>query len=144
MVERHNGSIVVFVTVCTQGRKPVLARPDAVDALRAAWAQANHWHVGRWVVMPDHIHLFCSPGIWPPEPLKRWVTFWKSEASRHWPRPEEHPPWQWDFWDTQLRPGEHYDERWRYVRENPMRAGLCANADAWPFQGEEHSIRWTE
>ena len=143
VVERHNGSIIVFVTVCTQDKKPVLARPDAVEVLRQAWAKADVWRVGRWVVMPDHVHVFCAPNAWPPQPLSRWVRFWKSEASRHWPRPEEHPLWQRDFWDTQLRPGDDYRAKWHYVRENPVRAGLCESAEAWPFQGEENPVMWT-
>ncbi len=144
VVEHHNRSIMVFVTVCTHGRKPLLTGANAVEALRQAWSKAHIWRVGRWVVMPDHVHLFCAPGTWPPEPLERWIRYWKSEVSRNWPRPEEQPIWQRDFWDTQLRPGDDYRAKWHYVRDNPVRAGLCANADAWPFQGEETPLLWTE
>ncbi len=53
-------------------------------------------------------------------------------------------PWRWqaDFWDTQMRDGDQYHRKWLYVRENPVRAGLVADADAWPFQGEVHSLWW--
>jgi len=27
-------------------------------------------------------------------------------------------------------------EKWNYVRDNPVRAGLVENAEAWPYQGE--------
>jgi hypothetical protein len=46
------------------------------------------------------------------------------------------------FLDTQLRPGMHYDEKWQYVRQNPVRAGLAADSDAWPHQGELNELRW--
>jgi len=144
VADYHNRSIIVFVTVCTQGRKPLLARAEAVETIRQAWAKAHIWRIGRWVVMPDHVHLFCAPGTWPPEPIARWVSFWKSEASRRWPRAEEQPIWQRDFWDTQLRPGDDYRAKWQYVRENPVRAGLCADPETWPFQGEENPLMWTE
>jgi putative transposase len=75
--------------------------------------------------------------------LERWVRFWKSESARHWPRPEEQPLWQRDFWDTQLRPGDDYRAKWRYVSENPIRAKLCASPEEWPFQGEENPLIWT-
>jgi hypothetical protein len=60
--ELGNRSIIVFVTVCTSGRQPVLANPVIHGLLRESWERAGHWLVGRYVVMPDHIHLFCAPG----------------------------------------------------------------------------------
>jgi putative transposase len=34
------------------------------------------------------------------------------------------PHWQKDFFDHVLRSEEPYQEKWHYVRENPVRAGL--------------------
>lgn len=59
--ERSNHSIVVLLTVCTRGRKTILARVDAMAVLREAWAKATLWQVGCWVLMPDHAHLFRAP-----------------------------------------------------------------------------------
>jgi len=92
--------------------------------------------------MPDHVHLFCTPAKVPSLPVKQWMRFWKAEVSRHWPSSEEQPIWQKDFWDRQLRNADHYSERWLYVRENPVRAGLCDDAEDWPWQGEIHELRW--
>jgi putative transposase len=141
-VERHNAPIVVLLTVCTKDRKPILAKFDAVAALCAAWREAQSWDVGRFVVMPDHIHLFCSPAEFPPRGIGQWVRYWKAIASRKWPRPVEQPIWQADFWDRQLRHGEHYSERWEYVRQNPVRAGLVQHPHEWPWQGEQTLLRW--
>jgi putative transposase len=35
-----------------------------------------------------------------------------------------------------LRNDESYSQKWEYVRENPVRAGLVVRADEWPYQGE--------
>jgi hypothetical protein len=35
--------------------------------------------------MPDHIHLFCAPNTFPPQPLKNWVSFWRNYVTRAWP-----------------------------------------------------------
>ena len=59
------------------------------------------------------------------DPLMRWVCYWKSIASRNWPRAYEQPIWQPDFWDKQLRRSENYDSKWQYVVDNPVRAGLA-------------------
>jgi len=37
--------------------------------------------------------------------------------------------------------GMHYDEKWEYVRQNPVRAGLVAESDDWPHRGEMHALR---
>jgi len=72
----------------------------------------------------------------------QWVRYWKSIASRNWPRTHEQPIWQRDFWDTQLRRSENYDSKWQYVVDNPVRAGLAREADEWPFQGELSFLLW--
>jgi putative transposase len=140
--EESNRSSIVFLTVSTQDKRPLLAQADVHELLTAAWRQADAWHVGRYVIMPNHIHLFCAPGCHEYPALSRWVHFWKSFASRRWPRPGEHPIWQKSFWDTQLRRGENYAEKWKYVRCNPVRAGLCATAEEWPLQGELNVLMW--
>jgi hypothetical protein len=40
------------------------------------------------------------------------------------------------FFDHVLRSDESYLEKWNYVRENPVRAGLAKSAEQWPYQGE--------
>jgi REP element-mobilizing transposase RayT len=44
--------------------------------------------------------------------------------------------WQPGFFDHILRTDESYGEKWNYVRENPVRAGLVRTAEEWPYQGE--------
>ncbi len=140
--ELFNRPIVIFVTVCTQKRKPILAQADVHELLRKAWTEASMWQIGRYVLMPDHVHLFCAPGSADAPPLSNWVQFWKSHASRHWPRLHEHPIWQKSFWDTQLRAGESYSAKWEYVRLNLVRKGLVGNPQDWPFAGEINELPW--
>ena len=80
--EKGNESIVVEVTVCTAGRAACLANTPLHRLLHRAWETALHWRTGDYIIMPDHVHLFCSPGEWPPPSLKRWVSFWKTNATR--------------------------------------------------------------
>ena len=103
---------------------------------------ADHWYVGRYVLMPDHIHLFCAPAKVEYLSVKRWVAYWKSLSSKKWPDANEQPIWQVDVWDRQLRSGDSYSEKWHYVRNNPVRAGLVPNVGSWPFQGELNLLRW--
>ena len=131
-----------FVTVCTKNRKPILARDQAYHALVRAWRRADLWLVGRYVVMPEHIHLFCSPADTGSPPVTRWTHFWRSLVSQRWPWPTEQPIWLRSVWDRQLRSGESYDQKWAYVRENPVRHGLVSDWRDWPYQGELDILLW--
>ncbi len=140
--EQHNIPVIVFLTVCSKDRKPILANDKIHALIREAWKVADEWMVGRYVILPNHIHLFCAPGTFPPLALTRWVNFWKSHVARRWPHRTDAPVWQRHFWDTQLRRGESYDLKWDYVVENPVRAGLAAREEDWPFQGEPNVLPW--
>ena len=140
--EAHNRSIIVFLTVCTDQRRALLANVAAHEHLRSAWMSATRWIVGCYLLMPDHVHLFCAPNEWPPPSLTSWVSFWKSRAAAMWPGAKIGRVWQRDGWDTQLRSGESYAEKWEYVRQNPVREGLVHRSEEWPYQGELNTLRW--
>ena len=198
MTYRDNCSIMLYVTVVTDRRSPILANKSAHDCIVEAWKSATDWLVGRYVVMPDHIHFFCSPATYPPTDFHRWMAYWKSlSAMAYWRMaggsrscatgtgramhtggsrscatepgrtgrtrgsaslpceattdamncvpPARNPPlFQRDCWDRQLRTGESYAHKWEYVRNNPVRKGLVANADDWPYQGQINVLEWHE
>lgn len=137
-------SEIIFVTVCTKAKKHILDARDVHELLIEKWQEADQWAVGRYVIMPDHLHLFCSPAVLEPVGVKKWVAYWKSRVASNWPRPEESPIWLPDCWDTQLRKGDNYSAKWEYVRENPVRHGLVERAVDWPYQGELNALIWRE
>ena len=73
---------MIFVTVCTKDRRAVLANARVHDVLLAAWANARDWRVGRYVIMPDHVHFFCAPGRLDYPALSKWMAYWKSLVAR--------------------------------------------------------------
>jgi len=44
--------------------------------------------------------------------------------------------WQPGFNDHVLRNDESYAQKWEYVFQNPVRGGLVARAEDWPYAGE--------
>ena len=46
------------------------------------------------------------------------------------------PHWQKGFFDHVIRSEESYEQKWVYVRDNPVRAGLVRSAEDWPYAGE--------
>jgi putative transposase len=139
-INRHGRPTILYVTVCTKDRRHILASQKVHAAVLYAWEAATQYSVGRYVIMPDHVHLFCAPSALEPEPVHRWVAYWKRIVSRA--RPELQPIWQKDCWDTQIRDVRRYEEKWDYVRHNPVRKGLVQNADHWPFQGVLSDLVW--
>ena len=140
----QNQSIILFLTVCTKDRQLLLNNPGIHYLLRENWIKADTWLVGRYVLMPDHIHLFCAPTTFPEHNIQSWVRYWKSMVSRDWPFVNAKPIWQKGFVDRQLRNQESYHEKWNYVLENPVRAGLVSHPKDWPYQGELNVLRWHE
>jgi putative transposase len=67
---------IVFVTVCTENRVPWVAQPEAHKLLVDTWNEARTWLVGYYLLMPDHVHLFCVP-VDVAIPLNRWISYWK-------------------------------------------------------------------
>jgi putative transposase len=54
---------IYFLTLCTATRKPILDNPLVLEAFRnfGLGAKERGVHVGRYVIMPDHLHLFVAP-----------------------------------------------------------------------------------
>ena len=80
--EIFNAPVIVFLTVCSKGRKPILADNETHALLLEACRAAGAWVVGRYVIMPDHLHLFCAPTEHDSLPITNWITFWKSYATK--------------------------------------------------------------
>jgi putative transposase len=129
---------IYFITTCTYNRRRVLDRPDVHEAFIRFGLRALEGgvYVGRYVIMPDHIHLFAAfaeASI----SLSSWMTSLKNAISkilRNATFPSPH--WQQGFFDHVMRSEESYEEKWLYVRENPVRAGLVRAAEDWPYSGQ--------
>jgi putative transposase len=83
--------------------------------------------------MPDHVHLFASfgPGS---ISLSTWMKSFKNAISKTLNRGQKRPPhWEKGFFDHLIRSAESYDQKWEYVRNNPVRAGLVKDADDWEY-----------
>jgi putative transposase len=139
-VERDNAPIILFCTVCIIERAALLNNTAAVNAVRLSWQEAAQWRVGEFLCMPDHLHLFCVPGVPQPESVKHWCRYWKRQAGQHLPALKGQ--WQMDVWDTQMRDADHYTEKLSYMRQNPVRRGLAGHWEDWPHRGVLHTIRW--
>ncbi len=131
-----------FVTFNTCERLPLLARPEIHETFRSFClrAQEHNVAVGRYVLMPDHAHLFValpSQGL----TLQKWIQPLRSVIGKKLlTLGFEKPHWQEGFFDHLLRNSESYSQKWDDVQMNPVRAGLSETTEGWPYQGEIVSL----
>jgi putative transposase len=128
-------SPLYFVTFTTRDRKELCPLEQVRKAFDLYAARALTEHsvtVGRYVIMPDHIHLFVrgsddfllTCGV---AGLKRAISVALLAGNQLW---------QPGFFHHVLRSDESYGRKWSDVRDNPVRAGLVSDHEAWPYQGE--------
>jgi putative transposase len=127
-------SPIYFVTTCTHDRRQILARDEVAKVLIDEWSAAHGrhgWAVGRYVIMPDHVHFFGRPER-DGKGLSEFVGFWKSYTSRKInalgsPRstPAATTLWQREFFDHILRSDESYSENGTTFETIPS-AVVCA------------------
>ena len=150
IVFQRYSSPLYLVTFNTLLRRPLLACEAVHEAFREYARRGFAFHVatGRYVLMPDHAHLFIRIGH--DMTLRRWESGLKRCLGNTLASSGHEPPtipgskrksfWQPGFFDHLLRDSESYAEKWDYVWRNPVRAGLVAKPGDWPFQGEIHAI----
>ncbi len=130
--DQPNQLTVVLVTINTEKRQPWLAADEPHALLRSIWAEARAWLVGYYMLMPEHTHFFATRGEMDCS-LENWISYWEREfklahGKAHW-------RFQSNHWDTRMRNGKHYEERYQYVRNNPVRRNLVEKPEDWPYQG---------
>ena len=136
---------VYFVTLCTHARRPLLASDSTHAAVRTFCdaGTVRGVFVGRYVLMPDHGHAFLMFARGSTVTLSPWTKFLKNCLSKHWrTRGIPAPHWQKGFFDHVLRSAESYSEKWSYVEQNPVRAGLVPRASDWPFAGTINELAY--
>ena len=134
---------IYFITTCTFNRRAILASKEVAKILVEEWRKAHGrhgWAIGRYVVMPDHVHFFCSAEL-DAKTLPTFMQAWKQWTSKRMARELNLSGrvWQEEFFDHVLRSSESYSQKWDYVKENPVRAGLVKSSDEWPSQREIES-----
>lgn len=131
-----SGYPMYFLTLCVADRNPVIAIKHVhqrfVDFIRES-PQRYGWRVECYVLMPDHLHLFARSAH-SDVTLGAWIKALKAMLARREFR------WQAGFFDHILRNEESMSEKWKYIRQNPVRAGLVERVEDWPYFGAFHPV----
>jgi putative transposase len=95
-----------------------------------------------FVLMPEHVHLLLSE----PERglLARALQSLKSasarmaRARRRESAGGKAPFWQTRYYDRYMRDYDEFSEKLRYIHRNPVKRGLCASPEQWPWSSFRH------
>ena len=107
-------------------------------ARRVGWPAQAPWLGGR-ALRGDAgpCSFFVMPPLGVLKSLSGTIGKWKEWTAKRILKStgESAPLWQPEFFDHLLRSEESLAEKWAYVRENPTRGGLVAQAGDWPYAG---------
>ena len=117
---------ILFDTLCLKLRTPILACDEFHFVFRNVAKQATAWLMGRYVIMPDHIHFFAAD-VDSDIPYENWIRYLKSQITKQFapgrdatggrgscrtetrnrstaPRERRPPGFRWltDHWDTRV------------------------------------------
>jgi len=124
----------VLTTVVLK-RRPVFADPRCAECLVDTLRFVEREGLSRsfaWVVMPDHVHWLMQLRA---GTLARLMGTLKSRSSRLLGQKfgVKTPLWQPSYFDHAVRNEEALRRHALYILGNPIRAGLAAELDEYPF-----------
>jgi len=97
-----------------------------------------------WCLMPNHFHLV----LWPQQDgdMSRWMQ-WILTTHVRWHHSRYGTSgriWQGRFKAFPIQQDEHLLRVMRYVERNPLRAGLVASAEEWPWSSLYSQVEGTD
>lgn len=113
-----------------------LKRPQIAEAVCEAllYFHEKEYLLDEWVVMPNHIHLILwpMPNLTLSEILQSRKSRTAREANRLLDRTGQ-PFWQHESYNHWIRNDDEKARIRRYIRNNPVSAGLCASPEDWKW-----------
>jgi REP element-mobilizing transposase RayT len=93
----------------------------------------TRYRLHAWTIMPNHVHVLFTvlPGARLGTTVGSWKRFTARHANRLLRRSGEF--WQTEYWDRFVRDERHFAAVEDYIDRNPVKAGLVAAAESWPF-----------
>jgi putative transposase len=119
-----------FITICCQQRGVNQLCNKETAAILSKTARIYHdqarWHLTLLLLMPDHLHALV--GIGGETSLSGLIRSYKRITSKL-----ANLCWQRNFFDHRLRHSESSAQKFDYICQNPVRAGLIDSAETWPY-----------
>jgi putative transposase len=131
-----NPSRTFFATTSTaMGKRILQSERNAgllIDVLRSLVAE-HKFELHDFVIMPDHVHLMLT--VYDEMTIEKAMQLIKGRFSHRLSNEFgcHAEVWHRGFTEEQLMNRESFEMHRRYIAENPVKAGLAADADEFPF-----------
>ena len=124
---------------------PVFLKQDAiaqrvVDSLFKG-AELGHYQLGPFAIMANHVHVLLLPLISPSRLLQSLKGFTAREANKVLGRTGEQF-WRRESYDHWVRDESEWNRIARYIERNPVKAGLVAQMEDYPWSSA--NPKWRE
>jgi putative transposase len=136
-----------FITASCHDKKHLLQSDRSarlfIDVLYHYRAEQKYL-VHEFVVMPNHFHLLITPAQ--DVTLERALQLIKGGFSYRAAREIalRGEIWQTSFYDHRIRNADEYQRCREYIRQNPVRRGLVARAENYPFSSANPAFQLDE
>jgi REP element-mobilizing transposase RayT len=121
---------------CASGGPRHLSRPEiarlVVNAIHHHELPLAHYTLHAYVIMPNHVHLLITPRTAIPKLLQSLKGFTATQANRILGSTGQ-AFWQEESYDHWVRDGKELARIMAYIEDNPVRAGLVATPEAYPW-----------
>ena len=121
-----------FLTFSCYRRRPNLGTPRSRNRCQRSLEETRRdyrFNVFGYVIMPEHIHLLLTEPE--RESLAAAIQAFKQSVARHLGSSE--PFWQTRYYDFNVRTERKRIEKLRYIHRNPVKRGLVASPEDWPW-----------
>jgi putative transposase len=102
------------------------------DALLYGEGVRHFYRLDAWVIMPNHVHAIWQPRVSMPV-IMRWLKGRTSRTSNRILGRTGRPFWQDESFDHWIRSTDELQSLIAYVENNPVKSGLAATPDQWPW-----------
>jgi putative DNA methylase len=101
----------------------------------------ERYRLSAWIVMFNHVHLLLTPcAEWSlSQIMKDMKSFTSHEANKILGRRGQF--WMEEYFDRYIRDAKHFSNAIAYIENNPVKAGLCARPEEWPFSSAWWRVR---
>jgi putative transposase len=131
-----NPSRIFFATTGTSmGRRLLQSERNAgllIDVLRSLVAE-HRFQLHDFVIMPDHVHLLIE--VCGDMTIEKTMQLIKGRYSHRLSHEFDYKGevWQRGFTEVQVLNRESFEMHREYIAQNPVKAGMAASADDFPF-----------
>ena len=135
----HNFGTYFITANCAEKQSLFQVERNAALLFETIQHYREHYKLHAFVLMPDHIHLLLTPGD---ITLERSMQLIKGGFSHRYHRAGGlHAVWQTGYADHRCRDRNDFLQHKRYIEQNPVKAGLCALAEDYPWSSASRVLR---